>query len=479
MTYSGGSGLMLYNESESPSEAFNRFITNESCIIANRIMFGTSCAVIQYSGPGSVYRSTDVDTYLQDVTTILVKLVFIDDSSRDFIPPGAKTEFDIGSKILNTISNQEFSREIEIQRDVHDRTNDGNEPLCPTILFSETYENDHILENLTLLKLEKKLIDIIMSNKDIVFQKIGIIVMEFAKDYISMYSLLEQCRPSAVAVNNITFVMPIYMAAAFLLIELAHKTGYTQGDFHSSNIFFKVLGRDSYPYFSIKKGTFSDPQASNITNIKFLKPLFIDFGRAKRLEMSGSFKASDETDVIYDINELYANKEFRKMLGFICVQGCNELVNYIMNYPDFYGWATGINVKPNNIKSYVYKLKNLYNPPRLSDQLTFFVNARKNTGVRGAFDVADLLTSDQLTFLNTNFDGENGIMDTIINARNESNTAIVARIASMNGLASKAGLRGGAKRKRSNRKSRKNLKSGRKSRKYWNIRAISKRKRRK
>jgi hypothetical protein len=182
------------------------------------------------------------------------------------------------------------------------------EPLCPAIVFSGVFEKEDSI--ITDLKL-----DITICPK-----KIGIIAMEFMEGYECMDDVVRE--PDYAAAT--------FMSAAFLLIELAHKTGYTQGDFHFNNIFFKVIPEDAeYPYFLTDEDIIPD---INLQYIRRLKPIIIDFGMATKINAR-----------LYHISQMYNECNFRLLLGSICAQGCrNKYSNIILARPEKYGWASGL-----------------------------------------------------------------------------------------------------------------------------------------
>ena len=135
-----------------------------------------------------------------------------------------------------------------------------------------------------------------------------------------------------------------------------------------------------------------------------LKPLFIDFGKAKKID---------------PIIEMYDKYKFREILGSICAQGCFGKYNDIMAYPDKYGWASGSDERifssfeKKKLVDYEKKVKNSPN------ELVFFKNA---PGVKRYFDLN--LSDETIQNLNQNIDGENGFMNLLIMARNKSRDKI-------------------------------------------------------
>jgi len=351
-----GSGLSLAVR-EDPEEAFRRFIAGSTVI--GEAMSGTGGMALCYHNPIDVYRSSDKDTFDQPVHTILIKFVSIKDT-RDL---------------------RDFQREVQIQRDIYDKTNDSLEPLCPAIIFNKTCElSDPLLvdlkfsENLTIYK------ENLGDNEDFDFSfNIGIIAMEFLNDYQSMHNLIYTSETSE-------FTAAAYMAAAFLLIELAHLAGYTQGDYHMNNIFFKVLPENAEnPYF-LTDGS-----------LRRLKPIIIDFGRAT------------EIISVRDVTHCYNQFKFKQILGLIAREGCyyNGLHIYgILEFPSIYGWASGSKVVINNKDLLVQYEKKL-----VEGNLSFF-------------DFRTNLTRDEISDLNVDFNGAGGLMQKIITARKKSKNNI-------------------------------------------------------
>lgn len=264
-------------------------------------------------------------------------------------------------KLFSGFATAHFQSEVSIQKDIYDKTKEDQ--LCPAIVFDKMFiRNDNEPYLSTFITLCKKT------------RKICLIAMKFLDDYIRMDVLMKSMPDLRIAA---------FMAASFLLIELAHKTGYTQGDF-KFNIFFKLIPADAeYPYF-LTDDIF-DYQPLQL--IRRLKPIIIDFGWAKKI---------GETSY-------YERYEFSNLLRFICEQGCQvtEKRDFLLKQPDFYGWACGLNVKDTQI---------------------FFKNSNRPKGIRQRNSTYYLynLTVSETTFLNDNFNGENGIMNKIIIARDAS-----------------------------------------------------------
>jgi hypothetical protein len=363
----GGSGITYANPDIVGEDAFNSFISNSTII--GRPIFGTEGILLRYKSNDILYKSIDVTTYDNPVDTILVKFIPIE-----------------GEK-----DNEKFNSEVFIQNDIYDTTKDGLEPLCPAVLFSKIYDkNDLFIKN--SLKFEY---NEFTSFSFTSFPFIGIIAMEFV-DYQEMVVLLERYPGFSIAA---------FIAAAFLLIELAYKTSYTQGDFHFRNIFFKVLPENpKYPFFLINSDSIIlSHEMRPLRLIERLKPLIIDFGKAKKIK---------------PVTEMYNEYKFREILGSICAEGCFGKYNNILSYPDKYGWASGSNkpIYSGNVKEYEEYEEKVKNFP---NELVFFKNA---PGVKRYFDLN--LNDEIIENLNQNLDGENGFMNLLITARNKSRDKI-------------------------------------------------------
>jgi uncharacterized protein (UPF0335 family) len=373
-----GSGLSLAVR-EDPEEAFRRFIVGSTVI--GEAMSGTDGLALRYHNPIDVYRSSDKDTFDQQVHTILIKFVSI---------KGIKDK----NKYLD---------EVQTQRDIYNKTNDSLEPLCPAIIFNKACElSDPLLielnffDNLAKYIEDRKAVFEDEGEEDegkmpdflsVEVEHIGVIAMEFLDDYQNMHDLIYTGVTSE-------FTAAAYMAAAFLLIELALLTGYTQGDYHMLNIFFKVLPENAEnPYF-LTDGSLPEP----IQLIRRLKPIIIDFGRAIKIR---GFS---------DVAICYKKHKFKQILGLIAREGCyyNGLhdVYGILEFPTTYSWASGSEVVIKDTK-----LFGEYENKIINDKLFFF-------------NFKTVLTRHEISNLNFDFNGEGGLMQKIITAREKAKNNI-------------------------------------------------------
>jgi len=371
----GGSGLSLAVREE-PYDAFVRFIAGSK--LTGSPTRGGIGFIFRYHNPTDIYRSSDIDNFGAPIHTILVKFIPIEDF-RDSL---------------------DFDSEVKIQNDIYKITNDNREPLCPAIVFSKMCDKtDSILNDLKFFEHIQKFSE---EDEDYTIpnvEKVGIIAMEFLDDYEEMYEILP---------NKLEFIVPVFMAAAFLLIELGDKTGYTQGDFTFRNIFFRILPEEpENPYF-LTDGIFDSlpPELESLKLIRRIKPILIDFGYAKKIDSMAEFR------------RFYSLFQFLQILGLICSEGSKRKRYHILSQPDFFGWASGSQVVIDSILQVPIYMDNL-----LNNNLTFFKNAE------GPFTSA-VLSEDQRLLLNTHFNGEDGIMQKIITARENSKVKMLEFIQS-------------------------------------------------
>lgn len=372
------SGMTKRDIKISDKEAFEIFMKGAEMYQANYGTHGVSIR-FKYTGSESPYISKDIDTYEEPVNSILVKIIFIDNYKKPV------TIF-IGEEIICwTVTLEDYKVELSNQTEIYSMTSTNLEPLCPAVLYAEVFPRDKILELALILDF--------VGHDNIKFgeqncEQTGIIVMEFAEDYVSMNNLLYT--------SNMADKTCVYMSAAFLLIVLAAKTGYTHGDFHFNNIFLKKYKKDpKYPYFLTSSEDINPiSKLCDISHFKMFKPLLIDFGAAyKPVELSKH------------IREFLERNEYLKCLAIISFFGGygESNLNIILDNPQHYGWASGA-LKPGFVIS-----KELY-------RRSYFSYIVDNNFSRFKFFDSDTLTR--------NFDGKDGIMSLLIKSRLRSEEKI-------------------------------------------------------
>jgi thiamine kinase-like enzyme len=306
----GGMSGLTADPGLSSTEAFNKFIDNSEITYFSKGANGfTFLARFKSSEENlSPYVSTDAKTYNEHVNVLLIKIAFLHNLSPSY---KNRIEFS-GNKNVALTSEQDFNHEIDIQKDVYFKTMDYLEPICPAIVYSKV-EKDRTDMLTFLKKLQSKVSEDDRETKNLLldfislyqihrYKYIGIIGMEFAEGYSSLFRLI--------------YILPkkkrmFEEMSMYLLLELADKAGYAHGDFHSANIMINA-SLDGYFY--------------GISG----KPLLIDFGYATPIDPA----------TLGDIKQLYFAKNYTAALQQICriSRSDGEKIN---SHPSYYGWACG------------------------------------------------------------------------------------------------------------------------------------------
>jgi hypothetical protein len=307
-------------------------------------------------------------------------------------------ENNVQISIQETFTNH-FNNEIKMLRLVYDETIDS--PLCPRLLYGQIYKNSLQLEqfniegNTTLNEFFKTATS----------KPIGIIAMEYADGYTDMFTILNELieeldhyeqlntknelnETQIVEIRHESSkkIASVIVAAVFIILKLAIETEVTQGDFSNSNILFRTVEQ---PYFV------SDEIPPDLSFIRTLRPLFIDFGNAKKIGVKSLIPPENTTDA----KTLYEEYQYRKCLGNICLNGGSH--NPLIFFRSFmkYNWASGIQ---SNMSKGAYKL------------LLESLQSQDNPLIFFKYYGTDLIETSLLDYLNKNVDGEGGFMHKLI-----------------------------------------------------------------
>lgn len=214
--------------------------------------------------------------------TILMKLVCLNNNINS---TNHRKDVIFGSvnMTLRETNEDVFRNECIIQDVIYKKSSHNGDALCPRALYYG------LMDPLWLEKLIEKteikysyffeeLIDMIKTDE----LSIGILCMEFLENYVSMFSMVDR--------KNHNEDKYIHMARQ-LIIELAVRTGYTQGDFHLKNIMFNEMDDSFY------RGIAG-------------RPIFIDFGNATKIN----------NEDMKDIMKFYEDKNYFEIIKIICSQ---------------------------------------------------------------------------------------------------------------------------------------------------------------
>ena len=330
-TRNGGMSGITVKEGMDPTQAINFFIDHSTIKYLSKGSNGATFVATLHTGMKSPYKSTDADTYGNDVQHLLLKLIIFKISNDNVISTDRirfKYEHQDKHHTLSFVLESEidFHKEIERQNEVYIKTMDYLEPICPAIVFSNIYRdtktsgvlNKLLTNSLVSDEAHAMLNSIHLSSH--MFESIGIIGMEFAEDYYTLSDWREHVKSTPGVLSRGKPDDMYNNIGLYLILELALKTGYSHTDFHGLNIMMKNISKDSYPYFL---------QGFPI------KPLFIDFGLAVKITR----------DKYVHIQELCNNGEYVKALSVICTIPRRDGVR--LNTSDaerLYGWAC----KPEN-----------------------------------------------------------------------------------------------------------------------------------
>lgn len=300
-----GAGITKTRKYKFDKHAFDFFIKNSTRTYFNVAdsRYGIISHMILNPGIISPYISTDIDSFGEYIDSLLIKIVFI--SSEDNNIPIIEKK---------TMKKFNFKNEVHIQEKIYNATNKNLQPVCPAIVYSKIITDDDSIKNML-----SQILDI---TEDLpkLFDGIGIIAMEFAKGYTSMDN-------SSTPEN---FVIPEYIAAFFIILFTAWKTGYSHGDFHVNNILMKHTNPNNL-YFDVSTLNNKSWQYRNFKNIR---PMLIDFGYAKKLTTSQN-----------TLLERYIDEnKYTEAASLITLVGRNTdepTQNTILSFPSFYGWFSG------------------------------------------------------------------------------------------------------------------------------------------
>lgn len=316
----GGMSGITAKEGMDPGKAINFFLEHSTIEYLSKGSNGITLVATLHPNTVSPYKSTDVDTYGQDVAHILLKLVLF----RDAFTTSKRAEFGFEYKEerqtikLRFTEENEFQKEIIRQKEVYEKTRDYLEPICPAIVFSNVYGGakksgvlNKILSNCLVSDGTHAMLNSIRLLSHM-YGSVGIIAMEFADNYSTLHDLR---KPH--------FTYKRDNIGLYLILELALKTGYSHADFHGSNIMMKQIPEGGYPYF---------------LNGPPIKPLFIDFGLSVKIPR-----------VKYEqIQQLCNDGKYVEALAVLCTVPRRDGMRLNTTHAErLYGWAC----KPENAKT--------------------------------------------------------------------------------------------------------------------------------
>jgi hypothetical protein len=261
----GGAGVFYRtagDKQEPPAYIFfNEILFNPETIVENIINSSLSGIMLILRIPPKVVRKYNLRTIdeatmnnSRPVTRIIVKLVVVTEDDR-FL-------YEINGKRKQAEKEGDFIQEINIQNYLFEESLLGGEPICPAIMFSAIVGNalPTIKKLLRLRSSNKKVngeikrtfngmtagLKIALEDEDIDFEdsKLGVIGMEIAEGYETVYNHLRKAQANArftgkpVPQKKLAEITREINKRFYTL----YKLGYFHGDGHQNNV---MLNKDT------------------------------------------------------------------------------------------------------------------------------------------------------------------------------------------------------------------------------------------
>jgi len=302
------------NLTELPELLFNHFIEKSDISFLTTGGFGIILKLTLHVGNRSPYVSFDCDNFARPVMTLIVKI------SLSLLQDSENVHYTYGNNNtkIDFVKQAEFQKEINIQKDIVEKTLKYLNPISPCIVFSSVnYVNSKIID-LSLFRFFKSVYlpnkikpEISSFNPETVIY--SIIAMESMENMYSVYSLFGLHNQHFYPIyrndnkhdpneHMMTFnndpIKQLYIANyVYKLIQLA-LIGYVHGDFHIGNVLINTPG-NSTVLIDFGRAEKITPEQKN--NVDVLFNLFINI---KNLETLQSL-----IDYIFNLNHPIFQKE--------------------------------------------------------------------------------------------------------------------------------------------------------------------------
>jgi len=305
-------GLQI--DSSNAKDAFEHFISNSTITLLSRGSFGLTFIANLNPGVQTNYKHLVWSRYDLPVETLLFKVscVYNLDNGEQ------REKIDLSQQnnniALTSVDIKEFKQEVNTQIDIFFKSITYLQPYCPGIVYANDYKNSEetyiLLDNITNNISDNIYSGVLRSIKQSLMggecSSIGIIGMEFLNGYDTIYNL-NRLNPDT-TFNN-------YMLGYYILMKVAVDTGYSHGDFHSSNL---LLNPYDIGYFNKAK----------VNNIPLGSPMMIDFGLA--------LKIPPEQHKL--IKNYYLNEEYSEIFKILCDLGRSDKRVDLYSH-DMYAWV--------------------------------------------------------------------------------------------------------------------------------------------
>lgn len=249
------------NYEGSKDAAIDDFLKNSQIDFFNSGNFGLILKAKANKGYDSPYESLRYNTLNKPVDVLLIKLLLIEDKEEDEAVTSPPVIMD---KQFDSISSEDFQREVDIQREMFEKTNEKGDAICPSIIYdSADYDIDLLESSIKNNNLNEDLRPLY----ELFSGEIGLIAMEILPNYNTIYNkkteflssidrkialLFEKMKQNGKTeleikkMYNETNLFEesdiVFKDFALIIYELirCYKIGYIHGDFHLNNILFNV-----------------------------------------------------------------------------------------------------------------------------------------------------------------------------------------------------------------------------------------------
>ena len=227
---------MNINPERTPKDVFYEFLNNS---VISYVGAGSSgLGLLSVNSINDSYKILTTNNENAVCSKIFIKLVPIYTNMMTLKHPKFKLSIPgIYPALISSSAEIDFWNEVNIQSHIYKETNEGLEPVCPPIVYSECLDNTESIEMLSkLFLLPHDSTDHDMS-EDPIFElhdrykndntlKLGIIGMGFTEGYNSLFSMFR---------NNYPNITQYFDLAIYELLRL-YLVGYIHGDISLANI---------------------------------------------------------------------------------------------------------------------------------------------------------------------------------------------------------------------------------------------------
>lgn len=233
----GGSGVFV---PKATGREFEEFLQNAKSVeLISRGSYGITLK-IQYdpNAPPSPFKHMEPSMYGEPVTQLVLKVGLI---RKDYIGPDARFMLN-STDLLGYLSETEFVNEVNNQTEVFLKTSKYGAPICPAVVYAQIIEkaSNSKIPELIEQKMDRENYDLYLFHIfSMLFRYDAIRVSFLAMEMASGYTTLAEHEYKNYEAQNFAVVETPWPDVYAALLQITHLTGFSQGDFHGSNIMIK------------------------------------------------------------------------------------------------------------------------------------------------------------------------------------------------------------------------------------------------